>query len=187
MIDCGKISANLTLASCAASSVAVEPEIILLNHSDIESVTEAGGVVSAIVLKESANGYKYETFRNGVETTVTINKGTYISRYVHQVLFRAFVKSQDIKDQINAMTNGRFVAIVKNVAEGDEVKYEVYGLDSGLVMTDLQAVSTDADGVVYAVTLASDDTTPESQLPASFYSTSLEQTKAAIEALLAAN
>lgn len=188
MIDCGKISASLTLASCNVSSVAVEPEVILINHSDIESVTEANGVVSAIVLKDNASGYKFETFRNGIDTSVTVNKGPYLTRFVHQVLFRSFVKEQEVKDQINALVNARVVAIVKNVSNAnDETKYEVYGLGNGLVVTELQAVSTDTDGVVYAVTMASDDNAQEAQLPASFYATSLEQTETAIAALLTAN
>lgn len=185
MIDCGKISANLILASCATNSVAVEPEVILINHADIESVEMEGGVVSGIVLKSGAAGYKYETFRNGVESQVTVNQNSYLTRFAHQVLFRSFVKTQDVKDQINALANARVVAIVKNVSNYEEdVKFEVFGLGNGLVLTDLQAVSTDADGVVYAVTLASEESALEAQLPASFFDTSLEQTETAIEALL---
>lgn len=188
MIDCGKISANLTLASCNVSTVAVEPEVILLNHADIDEVTEADGVISAIVLKEGANGYKYSTFRNGVEGTVGVNVSTYVTRFTHQLLIRVFSKTQEIKDQLNALANGRVVAIVKNASnESEEVKYEVYGKDNGLIVTDLQAVTTDADGIVYAVTLASGENAYESQLPASFYATSLEQTETTIEALLGAN
>ncbi len=187
MINCGKISANLTLASCASVSTAVEPEVILLNHSDIEEVTEADGVISAIVLQQGASGYKYLTFNRGVEANATGNKGTYLTRFSHQVIIRVFAKSQDIKDQINALVNARVVAVVKNVSNADaEVKYEVYGIGNGLVVTDLQATSTDADGVVYAITLASDDNALEAQLPASFFTTSAEATEAAVEALVTA-
>lgn len=188
MIDCGKISASLTLASCASTSVAVEPEIILINHTDIEEVTEADGVVSAIVLKEGASGYRYETFNKGVEANATGSVGTYLTRLSHQVIFRVFTKSQEIKDQLNALMNARVVAIVKNVSNAnDEVKYEVYGLGNGLIVSDFAAPTTDGDGVVYTVTLSSDENALEAQLPASFYATSLEQTETAINALVSAN
>lgn len=184
-LDCGKISANLTLAACGSSAIGVHPEVILINHSDIENVTEADGVVSAIVLKDGTYAYKYETYKNAVEVSSPINKGTYITRFQHQVVFRSFVKTQDIKYQLNALANGKVVAIVKNISnDSEETKFEVYGLDNGLVMTDLQNASNDADGIVYAVTLSSDDNALEGSLPASFFSTDVETTEAAINALL---
>lgn len=184
-LNCGKISASLTLAACGSSSIGVEPEVILFNHADIEEVTEANGVVSAIVLATGASAYRYETYKRAVEVSSPINKGTYITRFQHQVVFRAFTKSQEIKDQLNSLANGKVVAIVKNVSnDSEEVKYEVYGLDNGLVMTDLQSGSADADGIVYAVTLSSDDNEFEGSLPASFFAADLAATETAIEALV---
>lgn len=186
-LDCGKISANLALAQCGSSSIGVHPEVILFNHADIDSITESNGVVSAIVLNTGTYAYKYETFKNAVEVSSPINKGTYITRFQHQVVFRSFVKSQEIKDQLNALANGKVVAIVKNISnDSAETKYEVYGLDNGLVMTDLQTASNDADGIVYAVTLSSDDNALEGALPASFFVTDADTTESAVSALLQA-
>lgn len=184
-LDCGKISANLSLAKCGASSIGIHPEVILINHSDIESVTEEDGIVSALVLKDGTFAYKYETYKNAVEAASPINKGTYITRFQHQVVYRSFIKTQEIKDQLNALANGKVVAIIKNISmDSDETKYEIYGLDNGLVMTDLQTASNDADGIVYAVTLSSEDNALEGALPASFFVTDLETTEQAINALL---
>lgn len=187
-LDCGKISASLSMAACGTSAIGVHPEVILMNLGDIESVTKENGIVTAIVLKDGAYAYKYETYQRAVEVSSPISKGTYITRFQHQVVFRAFTKTQEIKDQLNALANAKVVAIVKNVAnDNDETKFEVYGLDNGLVMTDLQNASNDADGIVYAVTLSSDDTGLEGALPASFYTTSVEATQTAIDALLQNN
>lgn len=183
-LDCGKISANLVLAECGVSAAGVHPEVILFNHADIDTVSAEGGVVSGITLKTGAYAYKYETYKNAVEASSPINKGTYITRFQHQVIFRAFNKTQEIKDQLNALANGKVVAIVKNVAADESTKYEVYGLDNGLVMTDLQNASNDADGIVYAVTLSSDNNALEGSLPASFFTTDLAATESAVNALL---
>ncbi len=186
-LNCGKISASLALAHCGASAIGIFPEVILMNHADIETVTEANGIVSSIVLKNGAYAYKYETFKNAVEASSPISRNTYLTRFQHQLVFRAFTKTQEIKDQLNALANANVVAIVKNVAnDSNETKYEIYGLDNGLVMTDLQNASNDADGIVYAVTLSSDDNALEGSLPASFYTSDLETTEEAINALLQA-
>ena len=60
----------------------------------------------------------------------------------------------------------------------------MYGWDNGLVMSDLQAASTDADGVLYTFNLSSDDNARESQLPLSYFSTTLAATETALESLI---
>lgn len=187
-LNCGKISASLSMAACGTSAIGVHPEVILINLPDIESVTKENDVVSSLVLKSGTYAYKFETYQRAVEVSSPISKGTYITRFQHQVVFRAFTKTQEIKDQLNALANAKVVAIVKNVSnDNDETKYEIYGLDNGLVMTDLQNASNDADGIVYAVTLSSDDTGLEGSLPASFFTTDVETTQSTIEALLQSN
>lgn len=184
-MDCAKISKTLVLAQCANSIAAIEPEIILINKADIESVTESGGVITAITLADGKYGYKYSSAKNAFEATVAFNKGTYLNSFVHGIVCRVFNKTQNAKGELNKLANGKVVAIVLNAdSQNDETKYEVYGLENGLVMTDLQAASTDGDGVLYTFNLGSDDNARESELPKSFYSTSLAATKTAIEALL---
>lgn len=187
MKDCSKISKDLTLAACGSSSSAIEADIILLRHADIdidESAIE-GNVVSAIVLKDGKFGVRITGEDNSFETDATLNAGTYRNSFVHKVVFRSFVKSQDIKDELNALANDRVVAIVKNLDNrSSETKYEVYGWDNGLKMSDFAAPSTDADGVIYNYALQSTDNAREGQLPLSFYAGSLQDTEKAIQSLL---
>ena len=51
-------------------------------------------------------------------------------------------------------------------------------------MTALDAPSTDGDGVIYTVTLNSDEVSREGQLPLSFFAESLTATEAALAALI---
>ena len=186
-MNCGNISNNLVLAACANSLAAIEADIVLINFDDVDrdSSTVSDGVLSSLVLKSSKYGYRYTSHKNAFEATVALNKGTYINSFVHGAVVRVFTKTQDAKDELNKLANGKVIAIVKNSdSQNDETKYEVYGWENGLVMSDLQAASTDADGVLYTFNLSSDDNARESQLPLSYYGTSLSATETALEALI---
>lgn len=185
MMNCGKISSNLTLAKCDRYAVGIVPDVILINKDDISSFQKSDGVISAINMKDSAVAYRYETYRNSVEASSTMSEGTYAARFTHEVSFRVFTKAQKIKRQLNAMANGRFVAIVKNISDDvAEVKYEVYGLENGLIMTECEAASNNAEGVVYSVVLASDKDAEENEIPLSYWAGSVEATESGIASLL---
>lgn len=187
-MDCGKITKNLLLAGCGASIAALAPEIILLNFADIDKAGSAveGNVISTLLLNTGAKGVKYESAKKAFEGSTSLNKGTYLNTHNHQVLFRSFVKSQDVKNELNKFSNGRFVAIVKNLdIKNPETTYEVYGWDSGLVLSDFQSATTDTDGVLYTVTLTSDDDCKESELPKSLFSETLKDTETMINGLIA--
>ncbi len=187
-MSCGSITKNLTLNRCKASIAQISDTIVIINFDDVNKTKSDvdGNVIAELVLNEGAQAYKYVSARNAFESTTTLNKGTYVNTYSHQILGRVFFRSQEVKDQLVALTNGKVIVIVKNLdTTNEETVYEVYGWDSGLVLTDFQQASTDSDGVLYTITLASDDNSKESQLPLSFYAGSLAETETAIEGLLA--
>jgi hypothetical protein len=77
---------------------------------------------------------------------------------------------------------------VENRATGAKgsTKYEVYGWDSGLKLSE-NAFTTDfADNVVFAAKLASDDNSKEGQLPLSYFITSISATETALAGLYTA-
>lgn len=187
MNQCAKIANSLVFAACVSAAVGLEASIYIVNFDDIDrsasSVT--GNVISDFVLKTGAYGYKYESAKNAIEANSPLNKGTYLNRFDHNIVFRAFSKTQDIKDEFRKLANARVVVIVENLNTGDDnTHFEVYGWDAGLEVTDFQASTTDTDGVVATVTLNSGDNAKESDLPKSFYKTSIATTRAALEALL---
>ena len=187
MKTCAKIASSLVLAACVSAAVGLESSIYIVNFDDIDraSSTVTGNVISSLVLNTGANGYKYESAKNAIEANSPLNKGTYHNRFDHNIVFRVFSKTQSIKDELGKLAQARVVVIVENLNSGsDETHFEVYGWDAGLEMTDFQAATTDGDGVVATVTLNSGDNAKESDLPKSFYSTSLATTRAALEALL---
>ena len=185
-LSCGQIAKNIVASACGAGAVGLDNYIYLINYDDIDraNCVENNGVITDIVLKSGANGYKYESNHKGFEGTSALNRGTYAVAHDHSVVGRIFLNSQTIKDELNKLALGKFVAVVRNLNNVDEVKYEVYCWNNGLVCTAMDKNTTDGDGVFYSFTLASNEGERESDLPKSFYKTDLSTTESALEALL---
>ncbi|MDE6499779.1 MAG: hypothetical protein K2K83_03635 [Rikenella sp.] len=187
-MNCGQLSKSLTLAACGSSTAAIKAKIIIGNHDDIDKDASkvADGVCSELMLTKSSGGaFLYESHRNAFEANCTLAKGTYQSSYDHQIVLRIFVKSQEAKDELNKLKDSKVFVITEGEdARNPETRFEIYGFDNGLVLTDLQAATTDSDGVIYTVTLASNDNSKESGLPVSLWAGSIEATRAAVDALV---
>lgn len=186
MPKCAQLSKNLALAACQNSTPGLESELVLINFDDVDrSASEVtDNVISDLILKESKTGFLYTSEKNAFEGDSPLNKGTYRTGFNHSLVIRAFVKSQDAKDEINAMARCKFIGVAKNkdTASG-ETKYEVYGWDNGLELNDLSAPTNDGDGIIYTITLGTGENQRESELPKSFYKTDLSSTEKAFEAL----
>lgn len=188
-LDCSKISVGFTQEACGALAVpGTAPRVILISYTDIDKgrSTVTDNVISAIALKTGAKGYEVDSLPNASVGSDSINVGTYVNTHLHNLIVRIFQKSEVAKKFVNGLTNARVVAIVENNEHGDEgkVKYEVYGWDSGLKISELTSGTDMADNVVYQVTLASDSTAAENSLPKSFYSTDEDTTDEAIDAII---
>lgn len=188
-MDCSKINTGFAMDACGKLALAgTAARVILLNYSDISRslsvVTD--NVISEIILKAGAKAYEVDSLPNATVGEDTVNAGTYVNTHVHSATVRIFKKSEVAKAFINGLTNSLVVAIVENNDHGDEgeTKYEVYGWDSGLELSAINATTELTDDAAYVATLSTGDTARESTLPKSFFNTDEETTDAAIEALI---
>lgn len=187
-MDCAKIAAGLTAAECGKMATAgTGTKVVLMNYDDIDkaSSTVSSGVCTSLVLAADKLAYLFESIDKATTGEATFAKGTYIDSYDHAVTLRIFIKDQTSKNFINSLTNARVVAIVENRATGasGNTKYEVYGWDSGLKLSE-NAFTTDfADNVVFTAKLASDENSKEGQLPLSYFITDLAGTETALAGL----
>lgn len=189
-MDCSKINANLAMASCRNSVAGVKGWAILINYDDWKAATKTRtvGVYSAISMASGATGYLFTSHEAAFEGSVTMNKGTYVNSFGHQFIMRAFDRTQNLKNDVNKIAHGKYVIISQNLDTAKpETKYEVYGDENGLVASAIEFNSTDADGIAYAITLASEDNARESEVPASIYVTSEEATDTLVNGLYATN
>lgn len=191
MADCSKISAGLAAAACNTVAVpGTASRVILLNYTDIDrtSITETANVVSAIALSGAAVGYSFESLDNATIGSFALSVGTYINQFDHTIDGRVFTKSEAAKAFINGLKNARVVAIVENIyfsaADSTPVKYEIYGLDSGLEATEITGDTTNPDQTVYTFKLASTENAKEGSLPKTLYTTSVSATDTLVSGLL---
>ena len=188
-LDCSKIKTGFTNQVCGKPAIAgTTARVILLSYSDVDKsksvVTD--NVISSLILKAGATGYEVDSLPNATVGSDTINAGTYLKTHQHNVVVRIFKKSEAAKKFVNGLTNARVIAIVENNDTGDngDTKYEVYGWDSGLELTEITVTTEMTDGVAYQVTLANGTIAQEGSLPMSLFNTDEKTTDLMVGGLL---
>lgn len=189
-LDCSKIKTGFINQVCGKPAIAgTTARVILLSYSDVDKsksvVTD--NVISSLILKAGATGYEVDSLPNATVGSDTINAGTYLKTHQHNVVVRIFKKSEAAKKFVNGLTNARVIAIVENNDPGDngDTKYEVYGWDSGLELTEITVTTEMTDGVAYQVTLANGTIAQEGSLPMSLFNTDEATTDLMVAGLLA--
>lgn len=189
-LDCSKIKTGFINRVCSKPVIAgTTARVILLSYSEVDKsksvVTD--NVISSLILKAGATGYEVDSLPNATVGSDTINAGTYLKTHQHNVVVRIFKKSEAAKKFVNGLTNARVIAIVENNDIGDngDTKYEVYGWDSGLELTEITVTTEMTDGVAYQVTLANGTIAQEGSLPMSLFNTDEATTDLMVDGLLA--
>jgi hypothetical protein len=189
-LDCSKIKTGFINQVCGKPAIAgTTARVILISYSDADKsksvVTD--NVISSLILKAGATGYEVDSLPNATVGSDTINAGTYLKTHQHNVVVRIFKKSEAAKKFVNGLTNARVIAIVENNDTGDngDTKYEVYGWDSGLELTEITVTTEMTDGVAYQVTLANGTIAQEGSLPMSLFNTDEATTDLMVDGLLA--
>lgn len=189
-LDCSKIKTGFINQVCGKPAIAgTTARVILLSYSDVDKsksvVTD--NVISSLILKAGATGYEVDSLPNATVGSDTINAGTYLKTHQHNVVVRIFKKSEAAKKFVNGLTNARVIAIVENNDTGDngDTKYEVYGWDSGLELTEITVTTEMTDGVAYQVTLTNGTIAQEGSLPMSLFNTDEKTTDLMVDGLLA--
>ena len=188
-LDCSKITTGFTQEACSKPSIpGTAPRVILLSFSDIDKgkSTVANNIISQLVLKTGMQGYEVDSLPDANGGEVTLNAGTYSNTLGHSLTIRIFEKSEAAKKFGNGLVNAKVVAIVENNERGDkgEVKYEVYGWESGLKLTAITSTTTMDDNVAYLYTLSTPSNGREGTLPMSLFNTNEATTDAAVTSLL---
>lgn len=188
-LDCSKIKTGFINQVCGKPAIAgTTARVILLSYSDVDKSKSVvtNNVISSLILKAGATGYEVDSLPNATVGSDTINAGTYLKTHQHNVVVRIFKKSEAAKKFVNGLTNARVIAIVENNDTGDkgDTKYEVYGWDSGLELTEITVTTEMTDGIAYQVTLANGTIAQEGSLPMSLFNTDEKTTDLMVDGLL---
>lgn len=189
---CGAITAAI-LKDCTNPLIGgTDTTIYVANYADIASVTRNGSnpqIIEAITMVATKKFYKYEGQNNSVEPEQHLVKQKYARVYDHLIKFKVFNATPTTKAQLELMAVGRIVAIVennwKNGTTGNGA-FEIYGLDVGLEVENLDRMLADADTQgAFDLTLKTPEAAKEGHLPATLFITSYSATQAVIAALIA--
>lgn len=204
-ISCGKLSMGVVGVDCDNPLImGVEPNAIIINHSDIdiEASTIANGIITTLKLKMESDGktnrhgYLAQTLNDGISTNVAFAKGTYYSGWDQNFTLRLFDNTPKVKRFIDQLAKSKVAIIVKNKhvkyatpADTEEVKgqtvYEIYGFYTGLELNEATRDSTDADTKGgYVLTCGCDENSKEPMLPLTIFRTDLATTETMVNGLL---
>lgn len=193
MATCGKITANIAYDCTNPPTAGANDRLILMNHDDylncvigynisnpiiIESITPASGVVA----------YSYEGKNNSVEPRAAMVKQRYTNPYDHEVRFKVFNNSPDIKKQLMLLNQSKVVAIIQNNHKGSNgnAAFEVYGGETGLDLQELERIIADAEtSGAYNLLIKNDEAARPSTLPHTIFNTDFNTSKAIVDGLLA--
>jgi hypothetical protein len=178
---CGTLTAGLALNCNTPLVPGTEDDILLANRSDISGFTVDVSnpmLVTAITMKTDKVFYKFEGQNMSAEPKSRLAATRYTKLYEHELRFKIFANDPATKLIVDKVIKGEVVAIVK-LKDG---RYEIYGKEIGLRVTEMERDPNNADtGGAYDLLLKTpDQAAKEPFLPATFYITSASATEAAI-------
>ena len=186
-MDCANLSKGLIADACKRAVSGLNGRILLMNYADIDrtATTELNGVVETLQLKAGKYAQAFEFKDTTLVAEHNLVKEAYLPTWEHIINAKILAKTQEAKNALEVLAKAKVVAIVENKEQGaaGEVKYEMYGYDAGMELTESNNTTAFADGVVYSIKLASSDA-KESSLPKSIFKTSATATDTLIEGLL---
>lgn len=188
--DCGAITIGSAADCEALPAQGTRARVVLFNFDDIEEYTEAGGKITDIVLKDGKFGYLFtglgQSFKKSEDFSRSATTG--LGRYKHKHTLVIYERTQEQKDNIKALGNGRFVAVLFNKGE-DSDSIELAGKSVGLELQAGEIRNAHANDAFFVLNMA----TPEGEVEnesapmQSIWDTDQETTEAMIDALLPAS
>jgi len=186
-MSCVTKIATAVLNACDKPSVGgASDSVVLINYVDWEKATKTVSstnlmLMTDIVLAGTDLGYKFEFVDETMNGTQTFDLAT--KTYTHSLTGMLNVSSADIKETLHDAIGGRFVAIVTNRNPNGDVKFEIYGNDSGMKISQYDK-DLNANAGNYTLTMTSTEKSKESKSLMSLFKTDITTTITLIESLL---
>lgn len=137
---CGEITADQSKDCSAPLTVGNEGTLYIANRNDIASyVRDVNNpqIVRGITMKTGKQFFKYEGHRSStLKPRWTGVRKSFGSGFKHELDAVIFNYSSAVKQEVKALADGTFVAIVINKAKGNDAAIEIYGTDVGMILKD---------------------------------------------------
>jgi len=196
---CDVITAGIAYDCANPPTGGANDRLILVNFSDIDGNVTYNAtnklLVENITLLGGAVGYAFEGLNNSNEPRAAMVKGRYLNAYDHEVRFKVFSNSIAAKAQLTKLDGALVVAIVQNNHKGGdpvpggtevgEAAFEIYGLETGLRLQELERIIADAElQGAYNLLIKNDEVSRPSTLPHTLFITSFAASLAVVDSIL---
>jgi len=183
---CGEITDDIE-RDCATLPVGgVKSTMRIGNLDDIATITfdvTNPLIVESIVMKDGKKMFKYEVFKRGHKPRFEKVNGDFADRYRHVIDTSIQVWDNATKAQVEGLNAASTFAIVENLQNTGDARFEIYGLDAGLYVADGAVRNLNENDGVYSLSLSSDDLSLEPHIPRSFWDTDYAATLTALATL----
>lgn len=187
MSFCGTITQGADFSCDDPLQAGVEPQVILINLSDIFSYVVVDNKITDINLYGGKQAYLFEGMKQSVRPETERADAGLSTGFTHQIAFQIFDISSEQKEQLLKMAVGKLVGIINNMpVPGNEDGYfEVFGIGAGMEAIKLTRINRDAETQAsFSIILNTGEHVRESKLPYNFFDTDYQTTKDKILDLL---
>lgn len=185
---CGEIDRGSEADCENIPAAGTEAEAVLYNFDDWLPPTVVNGKITQINLRDGAEGYRFKGLANAFLKSEDFARSasTGLGRFKHKNTIVVYERTQEVKDMLNTMVNGRFVEVLYNRGT-DEDSIEVSGQDVGVEVQAGEIRNAYANDGFFVVNLATPEgeIENETKLPQSVWITDKETTLAMIDATVA--
>ena len=187
---CGLVSSNIT-PNCTLPNInGVDVSILIANWSHVSAITQNATTkaVETITMTSTNKFFTWEGKKTSYNAKESMIKGKLQSTFSHEVSGVFFGVTPLEKLQLQALTNGAVMVIVKYKYKGTTAncKYALHGYDQGLELAVLERDQSKGESVgAYDFTLKTPEGYPESLLPIGIWVTSEAATDAVIAGVTA--
>lgn len=189
---CGKITSSFEINCDNPLQAGTEDTLVLINWEDwldaaVTVNMSNAQIVENIVLGSGVTAYSVDGKNNSIAPKYELVKQPFAEVYNHEINYKVFGVSADLKAQLEKKAKGRLVAIICNKYKGasGNSAFEIYGADAGLVVTQLlrDVNSQDTQGA-FDLILKTSELSMEPHMPKTLYITDYATSKAVVEGLL---
>jgi len=186
---CGGISANIQKSCTVPLQAGTRDRAVIFNFEDKATVVFNATNVNTIedlTLAFGKDAFVIDGLKNSIAPmTALVPVGPY-NMFDHTVKVLGFDISPAIKEQLNAMKDGKFIIVTENYfrgANGDSA-FEVFGLTTGLELSILTRDGNNADTQGAFDMTFTTQLNKEPNLPNALFITSYALSKAVVDSLL---
>jgi len=191
MANCnGNISDGI-LNDCDNQPIAgVKTKAWMMNINDVDKaglVFDATNslIIKTFLMKMGNHAFNLEVLKNSLGGDYkNVSKEFGSDYWAHTIDIKVTDYNNAVKARLKELTNAEVCVILENKGADNETKFEIYGLDSGLVLGDSGRNTNENSGVL-SIMLKSDDGAEEPNVPYTIFDTDYETTLTMIEGLVA--